>query len=141
MAKSMFPLPRRLPYFRSPFNFPVTVTLGKNNTAFWMRVKACKYEENYKPGAITIDTTFSMTQGNWNNFLELLTKVNFWSLHAETNDSGLDGSEWILEGTKEGQYYFVTRWSPDESRYPDFRACCDYLRSLARKSVDFHHQF
>ena len=44
-----------------------------------------------------------------------LTRAGFWSLPPETYDqTGTDGSQWIIEGIKQGTYHFVDRWSPDE---------------------------
>jgi hypothetical protein len=131
----------RFTYIPSIYDFPVTITLGQNDGKFRMVVKACKYEGEYRPGTMIVDTSFTIGSKDWDSFIDLLNKADFWSLQAETNDRGDDGSEWILEGTKNGNYHFTTRWSPREDKHAEYRLCCDYLRDLARKSVNFHHQF
>ncbi len=48
-------------------------------------------------------------------FLLQVGKGSFWSLASHVEDrTGMDGSEWIIEGAKDGKYHVVTRWSPDE---------------------------
>jgi hypothetical protein len=130
-------------FFFAPsiYNFPVSLTISKESDHISMTAKAHHHWEGYKPETINIDTTFSVSPADWDSFYALLKKTNFWNVPTDTIDRGFDGSDWILEGTKGGNYHFVDRWSPDQKRYPEFRACCEYLRSLARKSVDFHHEF
>jgi hypothetical protein len=41
--------------------------------------------------------------------------VSFWSLPSHVNDqTGTDGSQWIVEGVNEGKYHIADRWSPDK---------------------------
>jgi len=54
--------------------------------------------------------TREQTQG----FLAMLIRLGFWSLPSHINDqTGTDGSQWVIEGVKEGKYHVVDRWSPD----------------------------
>ena len=45
-------------------------------------------------------------------FLRLVGSVNFWTIHTPTRDmGGVDGSQWIMEGEKQGTYKVVDVWS------------------------------
>jgi len=46
-------------------------------------------------------------------FLAQVNRVDFWSLPGPVDDqTGTDGSQWIIEGVREGKYHVVDRWSP-----------------------------
>ena len=53
-----------------------------------------------------------MTQEQVKLLQDALTEADFWNLPSEIDYSGLDGSEWILEGVKDGTYHAVERWVP-----------------------------
>ena len=42
---------------------------------------------------------------------------------------GLDGSQWILEGVRGGEYHVVDRWSPKDNSYSQL---CKYLLRLGK---------
>jgi len=69
--------------------------------------------------------------------IRVLARENFWNLPYELDEGiiGVDGSTWIVEGYKDGQYHFVNRWSPDES--DPFRQFAWFLMSLTKKR--FYH--
>jgi len=53
------------------------------------------------------------TVKNWYDFEQLLQKANFWQMSAtDEGETGLDGSEWIIEGHLKSNYRFAARWSP-----------------------------
>jgi hypothetical protein len=131
----------RFTYIPSLFNFPVMLTLRINGKNISMTAKAHAHWGGYKPDSINMDTTIVVSSKDWNHFQHLLEKAAFWTLQGDTNDRGFDGVDCILEGSKDGNYHFAVRWTPGGGRYPEFWSCCDYLRSLARKSLDFHHMF
>jgi hypothetical protein len=41
------------------------------------------------------------------------------------------GSEWVLEGTKDGKYHVISRWSACDSSGPDKNAVCAIGRAFA----------
>ncbi len=46
------------------------------------------------------------------SFLDRLDSVRFWQIPSPSSDvGGVDGSEWILEGAKQGTYKVVDVWS------------------------------
>lgn len=50
-------------------------------------------------------------------FLELLEHAEFWQMPSLGGRRGFDGSEWILEGTRNGNYHLVTRWCAGETAF------------------------
>jgi hypothetical protein len=60
-------------------------------------------------------------------FLGLLDESKFWEMTPVDNNSGCDGSQWVLEGHTRNRYWFVERWSPKGS----IRNCCEYLIQLS----------
>jgi hypothetical protein len=50
---------------------------------------------------------------------------------TETRDNtGTDGSEWIIEVYKDNQYHMVVRWTPDKGTA--FRKIGEYLISISQ---------
>jgi hypothetical protein len=78
------------------------------------------------PTVVTID---QMRQ-----FQTLLQKADFWSLKTfEKKPGGLDGFEWVFEGSKHNLYHVVDRWSPKEG---DYTQVCRYLMSMSPLTLD-----
>jgi hypothetical protein len=51
-------------------------------------------------------------QAEW--FLGKIEESKFWELPSIQETLGLDGSQWIIEGIKNGSYHLVDRWSPKD---------------------------
>jgi hypothetical protein len=51
------------------------------------------------------------------SFLRQVTELGFWSLPTtlKGDQTGNDGSEWIIEGLKDGKYHVVERWCADNT--------------------------
>lgn len=69
-------------------------------------------------------------------FLGQINRTNFWSLTTNIDpqdqmDVQTEGSEWVLEGAKGGQYHVVARWSPDVNRMHGCKAIFDLGMALA----------
>jgi hypothetical protein len=47
-------------------------------------------------------------------FLATIKKAHFWELptHETPATEGCDGSQWIIEGVKNGKYHALDRWTP-----------------------------
>ena len=46
-------------------------------------------------------------------FLGKLDQVHFWKLPNPVQDqTGTDGSQWVIEGVNKGRYHVVDRWTP-----------------------------
>jgi len=48
------------------------------------------------------------------SFLAIVDQNGFWKLLTFDSYRGLDGTVWIIEGTKGGTYHVVDRWTPKD---------------------------
>ena len=72
---------------------------------------------------IILNQTKQLTIKEWTEFETLLNACSFWTTEPYKESSGLDGSEWTIEGHLKSKYWFVNRWSPKDG----FRKVGEYL--------------
>ena len=83
----------------------------------------------YDPGKVKVHRVLPVESAQVARFLKALESLGFWSLPGPDPDSdGVDGAQWVLEGTQKGSYRVVDRWSPEKGAYRD--ACLMLLLSL-----------
>ena len=77
---------------------------------------------------------FEIKGTEWDQIVNGLTADNFWTYPTSDNRTGLDGSNWLLEGYKSEKdkctsknYHRVRRWSPNDTT---FIAMCDLLYNI-----------
>ena len=51
------------------------------------------------------------------SFLRQVHELGFWSIATtlKGDQTGTDGSEWIIEGVKDGKYHVVERWCANDT--------------------------
>jgi hypothetical protein len=98
------------------FHHPVAIRFDIRTDGIGvLTTKVASGAGGFKPGHLIENVSRPLTRAQTQAFLARLTKVGFWSLPNPVDDqSGLDGSDWIIEGVKEGNYHVVDRWSPKE---------------------------
>ena len=79
-------------------------------------------------GSKPYDETRTFDADEFSNFLAGVEKASFWEMPTERRTLGLDGAEWVLEGSQNGKYHVVVRWCPGV--YDDDTAFADALRSM-----------
>lgn len=57
----------------------------------------------------------SMSMADWALFEDALVAANFWNLDRNGGHHGLDGANWSLAGSRNRDYHFISRWSPDDA--------------------------
>ena len=62
---------------------------------------------------IIYNNNTSLSEQEWDQFEELLIKVNFWKLPIDIDDGSNDGAQWIIEAHLKNKYHFVDYHSPD----------------------------
>lgn len=69
----------------------------------------------YGPGKLVTRTTREIGPKEVRHILSLIVSMDFWKLPSEPTPygTGCDGSEWILEASRRGDYHVVDRWSPE----------------------------
>ncbi len=119
------------------FHHPVSVRIEKQNNSIRLFAKVCKGAGGYEPGSIIIDTTISIATNEWTALKNKIVDTHFWQLKTEEReDSGKDGSEWIIEAIEENKYHMVTRWTPSIDRQVNFRIIGEYLLSLSKIKIE-----
>jgi hypothetical protein len=60
------------------------------------------------------DTSRQLSRMETQSLLRNLNGAGFWSIQGgeAAEITGNDGSEWVIEGEKDGHYHVVARWSP-----------------------------
>jgi hypothetical protein len=96
------------------FHHPVAIRLDvKPDGTSILTTKTASGAAGFKPGVLTENTSKTLSEAQTQNFLSLVNKLKFWSAPNPVDDQmGTDGSQWIIEGVKDGQYHVVDRWSP-----------------------------
>ena len=77
--------------------------------------------------------SFKISKTAVKKFLDYLEKADFWNMPQNEPPRGLDEADWIIEGTKNGKYHIVDRWSPEEG---PFREAALYLVKLTQLKID-----
>ena len=79
----------------------------------------------------------AVSKDQMQEFASLLQKADFWSMKTEEthekNVYQLDGAQWVVEGTRNGTYHIVDRWSPRETEYEQL---CKFLIELSPVKLD-----
>jgi len=98
------------------FNHQVAIRLDIREDGIGvLTTKVASGTAGFKPGHLSENMSRPLTREQTQAFLARLKKVGFWSLPNPVNDQpGNDGSEWIIEGVKKGNYHVVDRWSPEQ---------------------------
>lgn len=96
------------------FRHPVAIRIRLRADGHWILVtKMASGAGGYGPGTLTTNTSRELTAQEVRDFLSRVEKVEFWSAPNPVNDqTGTDGSQWIIEGVKGGAYHVVDRWMP-----------------------------
>jgi hypothetical protein len=76
-----------------------------------------------------------LTRDEVRAFAARVDKLGFWALATDEDPpKGVvraDGSEWIIEAARGGEYQVVARWSPDGNPSPGSKAVLEIGRTLA----------
>jgi hypothetical protein len=96
------------------FNHPIAVRLDlKADGTGTLTFKTANGAGGYPPGILIENRSLTLTQEKIAPFLSKLQELNYWALPNPVNDqTGTDGSQWIVEGVKDGHYHIVDRWTP-----------------------------
>ena len=68
-----------------------------------------------KPGKLILNKTEPLSPDAVKIFTQKIHQLNYWTLPMrDTNPSGTDGAQWVIEGIDQGTYHLVDRWSPND---------------------------
>jgi hypothetical protein len=126
MAKDKSVLIYRFVWLRT-FHHPIVVRLAVDQEGIG-RLTAIEMTGHggFAPGVVAKKQTLDVSKEEVAHFQSLIQAITYWTLPTETEQGGLDGAQWILEGVQSGQYHVVVRWSPEVGPYR--KACLDMLK-------------
>ncbi|HEU4881810.1 MAG TPA: hypothetical protein VFT45_06185 [Longimicrobium sp.] len=85
----------------------------------------------YEPGEPARHDSVEVTVDDAAAYFQRANAAGFWSMPVQGRDLGFDGSEWILEGVRDGRYHVVDRWTPNVTgRHPEFLELASELLRL-----------
>lgn len=123
----------RFVWLRS-FHHPVAVRLWKTETDQFITVNELSGAGGYEPGSSILKTQRRLSQDEWDGFRRVLEYSCYWEQPTDDpKDAGFDGARWLLEGSREGRYHAVDRWTPTSG---SFREACLYMLKLSRLKID-----
>jgi hypothetical protein len=111
--------------FHQPMVFRVTTISGGR---LELTVKRASGTGGYDPGEVDMTKVVILEYAKAKELMDDLERMRFWAVQTSEPHSGLDGANWLLEGTQGGLYHVVHRWSP---RGTDFSAWCLKLMRLS----------
>jgi hypothetical protein len=98
------------------FNNPIAIRLDpKPDGTSTLTTKVASGSGGFRPGSLSENTSRPLTREQTQAFLSKLDELGFWSAPNPVNDqTGTDGSQWIIEGVRAGRYHVVDRWTPSK---------------------------
>jgi hypothetical protein len=95
------------------FDHPIAVRLDvKPDGSGVLSTKIASGSAGFNAGELERSTITVIDRQQVNMFKGRVDQAGFWQLGPAGNIEGEDGSQWIIEGIKEGHYHLVDRWSP-----------------------------
>jgi hypothetical protein len=91
-----------------------------------LTVKVADGAGGYDPGKIIENTSHTLKREDIAIFEERISATGFWRLPSYQEDKNrvhLDGSQWIIEGIKDGKYHVVDRWTPAKGEIRELGLC------------------
>lgn len=96
------------------FHRPFTIKVTKTKDGFELLRKVLSGKGGYGPGKIEESVKSEMKHEAVAELEKLLLAAKFKDMKSTVEDGGLDGSQWIVEVVRDGEYKIVDRWTPDE---------------------------
>lgn len=92
--------------------FLIRILQNKDGTGL-LYFKRSSGAGGYEPGELIEEKTIVISKENMNKLLNKIENEHYWKLDNKDRSMGCDGSQWIIEGIKNGNYHLVDRWSPE----------------------------
>jgi len=104
---------------------PIAVRLHRSSGGASLFAVELDGAGGYEPGKVSRRIERKLTEAEWKGVEDAARRLAFAELPAQTNETGLDGAQWILEG-RGSRYHVVDRWSPKEG--PFLELCLSLLK-------------
>ena len=120
--------------FLPTFSRPAVVRLNHVAGTWQATCKSTDGLGGYSPGQISHEGQLTLSPTDVRVFNRLLERADFWRMSSYIPSNGLDGSQVILEGVRNGTYHLVDRWSP---RANPFAKLAHFLLRLDRGLTEY----
>lgn len=113
----------------------VVTKRGSNTDIQFVRLDG---DGGYDPGKLVEKVKRELKPDEIQKFFALFEALNFAKQSTEDPVLGLDGSQWILERLKDGEYHIVVRWTanaydPKKRGTTSFVELCEWMLATAPK--------
>lgn len=97
------------------FHQPIAVRVSRTGQHFELVATVLSGHAGYEPGHIAQRVRRELTEEEWTLVMRALERTSFWEMSANppTEEIGVDGAQWIIEGSS-GRYHVVDRWGGDD---------------------------
>lgn len=112
-------------------DYPIVIRIEKKAGKEILYVKESEGLNGY-PGRIILNRNQEISIAQWKHLKKLLKKAGVWEKRYFPYNRGMDGADWILEGSLDKSYFVAIQWSPKKNA---FRKCCEYLITLSKLHI------
>ncbi len=102
------------------FHHPVIVRIERSRQGAQLIAKQLSGKGGYEPGKVEREVTRPLSAIEMAKLDTILSATKVLEQRATDCNTGLDGSQWIVEGADHNGYHFVNRWSPQEGSVREF---------------------
>lgn len=103
--------------FLPTFEQPTLVRLSRSHGRWSAVCKQTDGQGGFDEGQLISDSQRELSISEAKKVVELLDRMDFWTMPSFLDDGGLDGEQAILEGVSGGRYHVVDRWCPEGTEY------------------------
>jgi hypothetical protein len=124
----------RLLWLRS-FHHPIAISASCASQNCSIEMVELDGASGRQPGRVIRRNRTSLSETDWRHLIHELSQVGFWT-RSPSQRTGLDGSRWVLEGVRNGEYRLWSVWSPGfEGRFPHYLSLGSFLIRASGVSV------
>lgn len=134
--------------FIPTFFRPVKIRVERHKEEYVLVAKRLSGQGGFEVGTLKDEKRRRLKAEEWNRLLALIDEAGFWNMpypekKPEPNEKGelticLDGSEWVLEGVKNGKFHAVIRYCPDEKNFKEIGLYLAKLSGLEIKQRELY---
>lgn len=106
---------------------PYTVRVEQQGEDWRLVGRMTDGDGGYEPGPVIRTVEGRLSGAEAQRLVKLLGKLSFWEEPTAIDDTGCDGTTWVLEAAEAGRYHVAHRWCPDKGAFSEF---CTLLGQL-----------
>ncbi|MCG2431024.1 hypothetical protein [Aequorivita xiaoshiensis] len=106
---------------------PYSYRLEKKDKVIKITYNKTKGLGGYKAGRRIKHKTKKVALEKWEEIIEKVENIDFWSIETHDPNMVLDGEEWILEILIDDRYHFISRNSPDVYDGKEYAELCTLI--------------